>query len=71
LNGKKIEYKVGFHCHGPLVENAAMRDILERTKELKLHSDSEIREICKDYTFEKLKEYVITMSRWGIMTDFR
>ena len=40
-------------------------------KKARNFTNEEIRLICRNYVVKTLKDYVISMKRWGILTDFR
>jgi len=68
MKGLRINSKMGFNCHGPVIENAALRKYSEETERSSLKVE-EIREICKRYVNERFEDYVKRIRRWGIMTN--
>lgn len=68
MQGNKINAVMGFNCHGPVIENAAIRKYTEETDRAKLSVEN-IRDICKRYVNERFEDYIKTIKRWGIMTD--
>ena len=68
MQGFKINSVMGFNCHGPVIENAAIRKYVQEVERGNIGSN-EIREICKKYVAERFDDYVKRIKRWGIMTD--
>jgi len=71
LKGHKIDFTLGFNCHGMIIENLALQDHINKEKVVKSFNETEIREISRNYVTERLKEYVSEIHRWGIMVDFK
>ncbi|EAR89275.2 isoleucyl-tRNA synthetase protein (macronuclear) [Tetrahymena thermophila SB210] len=70
LNGYKVTHQIGFNLHGQTIQNQAVIAEQLKTKELKRFSSQEIRDISNNFAYESLKNIIIKMSRWGLMTDF-
>lgn len=83
LNGYEVDYAIGFQCHGLNILNEALEEkiLIDDDEKEQIYfssksyknkfSDEELRQIVSDFQIRKQKQYLMTLHRWGLLTDYR
>ena len=83
LNGFEVEYAIGFQCYGLNILNEALAEKImvddDEKEQIYFSSksyknkfdDDELRLIVKDFQVRKIKQYLMSQHRWGLLTDYR